>query len=115
MGKKRNPIERALDRAAEQVGRETVELIKEVVGRLFTPDAAHVGPERAQPETRRTSPPRPSCYAVLGVAERAPREVVDAAYRVLSKVAHPDAGGSEARFKTLTAARDTIYTERGWK
>ena len=45
---------------------------------------------------------------VLGVRADAPPEVVEAAYRALAKVRHPDMGGSNAAMAELTAARDAL-------
>jgi len=44
----------------------------------------------------------------LCVARGVPVEVAEAAYRTLSKRAHPDVGGSTRRMAQLTAAVDTI-------
>ena len=64
-------------------------------------------------------PPRPqrtsrvaTSYAALCVAEGAPLEVCEAAYRVLVKRAHPDAGGDPATFRRLTAAIETLRKRR---
>lgn len=51
-------------------------------------------------------------WAVLGVAEDAPPEVVDAAYRTLAKRAHPDAGGSHEAMTRLNQARDAMHARR---
>ena len=45
---------------------------------------------------------------VLGVLNTAPDGVVNAAFRELSKTAHPDKGGSAERFKELEEARDAM-------
>jgi len=45
-------------------------------------------------------------YRTLHLRETAPAELVDAAFRVLAKTAHPDAGGSHERMLELAAARD---------
>lgn len=46
-------------------------------------------------------------HQVLGVAEDAPAEVIEAAYRALARKAHPDSpGGSTAKMQTLNQARD---------
>ena len=45
---------------------------------------------------------------VLGVRSDAPRDVIEAAYRALAKVRHPDMGGSDAAMAELTAARDAL-------
>jgi len=52
-------------------------------------------------------------YVILGVRRDAPMDVVDAAYRTLSRQAHPDVGGSEAKQQRLNIAHETIQKERG--
>ena len=37
-------------------------------------------------------------YAILGVDSRAPKKDIKAAYRVLARKTHPDAGGDPERF-----------------
>lgn len=43
-------------------------------------------------------------HEVLGVSPDAPAAVITAAYRALSKTAHPDGGGSEAKWQQLRTA-----------
>ena len=43
-------------------------------------------------------------YEVLGVSENATKEEIKDAYKKLSKVHHPDAGGDEERFKRIASA-----------
>ena len=61
-------------------------------------------------------PPRrqgkPSLYALLYVAEGAPLDVCEAAYRALAKRAHPDAGGNPATFRKLTTAIEMLRKTR---
>lgn len=61
----------------------------------------------------------PPCFAVLQIFEWAgmPTEAdVEASYKRLCKVTHPDAGGSDAAFMALTQARDqAIEYLRGGK
>ncbi len=64
---------------------------------------------------RPVPPPAPDPHALLHVSPRAPREVVEAAYRTLAKLYHPDTGGDPERMKALTAAMDRIRTLRGWR
>lgn len=52
-------------------------------------------------------------YAVLGVRRSATDEVVQAAYRALSKTAHPDNGGSDEAQRELNLAYEQIMKERG--
>jgi hypothetical protein len=79
--------------------------------------------ERLQEELRRTKEARtnesrnwgrsdsgdPSDpYNVLGVRRDAPKEVILAAYRALSKLWHPDRGGDPEQMKRLNAAMDRL-------
>lgn len=59
------------------------------------------------------TPEPPQWAKVLYVQPDAPREVVEAAYRALSKKYHPDRGGNEALMKQLN---DAIVQAReaGW-
>lgn len=57
-------------------------------------------------------PPPDPWWDVLGVARDAPSEVIAAAYRTLSKSAHPNAGGSRAAWDRLAAAYDAARRER---
>ncbi|MBI4442724.1 MAG: DnaJ domain-containing protein [Acidobacteria bacterium] len=50
----------------------------------------------------------PDYYAILGVAPDASPEQVRAAYRLLAKKHHTDAGGDPARFRTLQQAYETL-------
>lgn len=47
-------------------------------------------------------------YAILGVDRNATRDEIGAAYRKLSREAHPDAGGSEERQKKLSHAYSVL-------
>src|SRR3954469_10418322 len=47
-------------------------------------------------------------YKVLGVAESATDKEITRAYRKLAKEHHPDAGGSEERFKEISSAFDVL-------
>lgn len=47
-------------------------------------------------------------YALLGVRRMAPAAEIHAAYRRMSKTAHPDAGGDRAAFERLTLAHDVL-------
>jgi hypothetical protein len=105
---KKNPRRPSLDSFSAEVG----EMILDEAARIFRAVFAE-GPLSVP-----SSEPAPgeSPASVLGVADRAPREVVDAAYRVQAAAAHPDrAGGDAEHFKRLTAARDLVYKARGWK
>lgn len=47
-------------------------------------------------------------YEILGIAKDANEADIKKAYRNLVKVHHPDKGGSEARFKEISEAYDTL-------
>ena len=54
-----------------------------------------------------------SWWSVLGVAETAAADTIEAAYRHAAKKAHPDAGGSAAQFERIKKARDAGLKARG--
>lgn len=62
---------------------------------------------RQQQATRPTAAP-PSDYEVLFVTRNAPKEVIDAAYKALSKLYHPDRGGDPQRMVQLNVAYGRI-------
>jgi DnaJ-domain-containing protein 1 len=47
-------------------------------------------------------------YPVLGITRNAPMEVIEAAYRALAKIHHPDAGGSTAAMQHINRAYDQV-------
>jgi len=47
-------------------------------------------------------------YELLGVSPRASKELINRAYRISAKDAHPDVGGSEASFILLHKAYETL-------
>ena len=61
-------------------------------------------------------PPRPDLprgpYAVLHVANDAPLEVCEAAYKALTKKHHPDLGGDAATMQRLNTAIEQIRKEK---
>jgi hypothetical protein len=66
-------------------------------------------PHRAR--THATPPVTPTGsdpFAVLHLRPTAPRELIDAAYRCLAKLHHPDLGGDPARMRLLTDAHETL-------
>jgi hypothetical protein len=50
----------------------------------------------------------------LHISKDAPREVIEAVYKALTRLHHPDKGGSEEKMKEINAARDQLFKERGW-
>ena len=72
-----------------------------------------------QPPTHATPPPprqervhSSGPYAALHVSDDAPLEVAEAAYRALSRAAHPDVGGSHAQMKALNLAIEQIRRQK---
>ncbi len=53
-----------------------------------------------------------SPYAVLHLQETAPRELVDAAFKTLAKLTHPDCGGDPEMFLRVKAAYDLITLKK---
>jgi hypothetical protein len=64
------------------------------------------------PSLPERSPAAPSWWQVLGVAQDAPTEVVEAAYRALAAKHHPDRGGSHEAMARLNAAIEAARKER---
>jgi TolA-binding protein len=52
-------------------------------------------------------------YAVLGVTGEAPPEVIEAAYKALAKIYHPDRGGSKEVMQRINRAHDAICRRNG--
>jgi len=60
------------------------------------------------PPIRKTDP----TYADLHLLPSAPAELVQAAYRCLARLNHPDTGGNTATMQRLNAAFDTLKARR---
>jgi hypothetical protein len=58
-------------------------------------------------------PPPDPWWIVLGVPQRAQIDEIRLAFRALSKIHHPDAGGERAAWDRLSAAYDAAQRERG--
>jgi len=64
----------------------------------------------------RSTPPQPppkqakpkSHYETLCVISTAPKEVIQAAYRALAKIHHPDAGGNLKKMQEINAAWEAL-------
>lgn len=57
------------------------------------------------------APPGSHWTDVLGLPATAKKEDIEAAFRELSKTAHPDAGGSQEKMAALTAAKSRALKE----
>jgi hypothetical protein len=64
----------------------------------------------AGPTKRRAGDPRESALVVLHLRPTAPPELVDAAYRCLARLHHPDRGGDHDAMLALNQAYDAIAT-----
>lgn len=75
---------------------------------LHFPDAdiftAQSRQSRSQPQGRTDH----DAYAVLYLLPTAPPPVVDASFRALAKMYHPDQGGTDAQMRAISEARDAI-------
>jgi hypothetical protein len=61
------------------------------------------------PPPREPPPPADGdAFVVLHLRPTAPPELIDAAYRCLAKLHHPDRGGSHDQMLALTAAREAL-------
>lgn len=65
-----------------------------------------------QPQTETPVIYKDDPYAVLHLLPTAPFEVVEASFRQLSKIYHPDAGGNEQLMQRITWAYQTIKEQR---
>ena len=60
------------------------------------------------PEQGREMQKDPDHYSTLGIDENASQDAIKARFHALAKQHHPDSGGSEVRFKRLSAAYDIL-------
>lgn len=65
-------------------------------------------PRRSRRQARPPANSGGSHFRVLHLRETAPPELVDAAFRCLAKMHHPDKGGDPGTMRELTAARDAL-------
>ena len=68
-------------------------------------------PAHEQPYQRKQKSAARSAYATLGVREDAGDEAIRDAYRTKAMALHPDTGGSEEQFKTLTRAYAEVSSQ----
>jgi curved DNA-binding protein len=47
-------------------------------------------------------------YGVLGVQDYAPPEVIQAAYKAMARIHHPDTGGDTKRMAEINTAYETL-------
>jgi hypothetical protein len=69
-------------------------------------------PALPAPEYGRDNPAPTAAYRTLFVQPDAPIEVCEAAFKALAKSAHPDTGGTSARFAAIVMAIEAIRKER---
>lgn len=65
-------------------------------------------PSSRYQRTPHATPAGTDHFAVLHLLPSAPAQLVDAAYRTLAKLCHPDVGGSDATMRRLTEAHQTL-------
>lgn len=53
-------------------------------------------------------------FSSLFLSKKAPKEIVDIVFKTLSKLYHPDLGGSDEQMKSINLARDKFYQENKW-
>ena len=70
------------------------------------PDARIERPGARPGPAPQPSPARP--FAVLHLLPSAPPELIDAAYRTLARLHHPDVGGDPEAMRALNDARDAL-------
>jgi hypothetical protein len=70
------------------------------------PDARIERPGTRPEPASQPSPARP--FAVLHLLPSAPPELIDAAYRTLAQLHHPDVGGDPEAMRALNDARDAL-------
>lgn len=72
------------------------------------PGAGAAGRQRARPRTDPDEPTRAEAYATLGVDPDADEGEIKRAYREKVKEVHPDRGGDEEAFRSVTRAYDRL-------
>jgi len=95
--------------AVEHLRLAEVRTIDTLVMLMYRQMYPQVQEQKPPPPPRAEMPRGP--YAVLHIANDAPLEVAEAAYRALTKKAHPDLGGDTATMQRLNAAIEQIRRE----
>jgi hypothetical protein len=89
---------------AEEAAAEIAEKASHAAGSQVNAQNRRRG-ERAQGRSAtRQRDAAPTHYDILGVNPKAPQEVIQAAYKALSRIHHPDAGGSTLEMKRINQA-----------
>lgn len=96
-----------LARAVEHLRVADMRKITDLVVLLYR--QLHPAPVQQREQVPFTPPSGP--YAVLHLVQGAPLVVCEAAYRALSRAAHPDAGGSNEAMRKLNLAIEQIRKE----
>ncbi len=76
------------------------------------PTGPRFGSQQSGPRFDGGSGTREDPYVVLHLRPTAPAELIDAAYKVLARLAHPDVGGDTATMQRINAAVETIRSAR---
>ncbi len=78
--------------------------------RATFPDVVGPGPSHGGGTSREAPPDRNTsdAFVVLHLRETAPVELIEASYRVMARLHHPDVGGTEAQMKQINAAYDAL-------
>ena len=79
-----------------------IDIIEEVFGPFDVPERE----PRRKPATQTTV--KPDSYATLHLLPTAPKELIAGAYKILSKLHHPDLGGSAATMQKINIAYSTL-------
>lgn len=97
-----------LAKSIEQVRMAEVRQVHKLVTLLYRQMYPEPARQQEPPPPKRERVNAHGPYAALHLADDAPLEVAEAAYRALVKTAHPDFGGSHAAMIVLNAAIEQI-------
>lgn len=99
-------IATALETMRLAEGRSTHKIMMKLYRQMYPAEPRTQEPPRLPPPPKQA--PSSGPYAALHLANDAPVEVAEAAYRVLSKLTHPDYGGTNDAMRLLNAAIEQI-------